>query len=143
MQKGHKYKRRIEESKEINAQACIWINTVFIILSYAYPYNNKQDFCHRLQFAFQLEEAMSLQLSSIGTVQFNYNFTHAWYSMHGVLQVFACKIQKISVCIIISTRQDMSLPKVTRGICSKRVITRDVAVEVPILWGSTRISVGM
>ena len=67
-------------------------------------------------------------------VQFNYNFTHAWYSMHGVLHVFACKIQKIAVCIIISTRRDVSLPKTTCGICLKRVITRDVAVEVPTSW---------
>ena len=66
-----------------------------------------------------------------GMVQFNYNFTHAWYSMHGAPHVFACKIQKIAVCIIISTRRDVSLPETTRGICSKRVITRDVAVEVP------------
>ena len=51
----------------------------------------------------------------ICTVQFNYNFTHAWYSMHGVPQVFACKIQKIVVCIIISMRQDVSLPKTTHG----------------------------
>ena len=51
--------------------------------------------------------------------------------MHGVPQVFVCKIQKIAMCIIISTRQDVSLPEMTRGICLKRVITRDVAVEVP------------
>ena len=63
--------------------------------------------------------------------------------MHGVPQVFACKIQKIAVCIIISTRRDVSLLKMTRGNYSKHVITRDVAVEVPISWGSTRISVGV
>ena len=79
----------------------------------------------------------------IRTVQFNYNFTHAWYSMHGVPQVFACKIQKIAVYIIISTRRDVSLPETTHGICSKRFITRDVAVEVPISWGFIRISVGV
>ena len=73
------------------------------------------------------------------TVQFNYNFTHAWYSMHGVPQVFTCKIQKIAVCIIISIRRDVSLLETTCGICLKRVITRDVAVKVPISWGSTRI----
>ena len=30
----------------------------------------------------------------INTVQFNYNFTHTWYSMHGHPQVFARKVQK-------------------------------------------------
>ena len=84
-----------------------------------------------------------ISLTSYITVQFNYNFTHAWYSMHGVPQVFACKIQKIAVYIIISMRRDMSLPEMTCGICSKCVITRDIAVEVPISWGSSRISVGV
>ena len=53
------------------------------------------------------------------------------------------KFKKIAVCIIISTRRDVSLSKTTCGIYSKRVITRDVAVKVPILWGSSTISVGM
>ena len=34
---------------------------------------------------------------STDTVQFNYNFTHAWHSTHGDPQVFACKIQKFTV----------------------------------------------
>ena len=54
--------------------------------------------------------------------------------MHGVPQVFACKIQKIAVCIIISMRRDVLLPKTTRGICLKHVTTQDVAMEVPISW---------
>ena len=77
------------------------------------------------------------------TVQFNYNFTLAWYSMHDVLQVFVYKIQKIAMCIIISMRRDVSFLETTRGICSKHVITQDVAVEVPISWSSMRISVGV
>ena len=40
-------------------------------------------------------------------VQFNYNFTHAWNSMHGNTQVFACNMPKFAVGLIIYTRQGM------------------------------------
>ena len=53
------------------------------------------------------------------------------------------KFKNCHVCIIISMRRDVSLPETTHGICSKRVITQDVAIEVPTSWGSSRISVGV
>ena len=39
------------------------------------------------------------------TVQFNYNFIHVWYSIHGVLHVFACKIQKLP-CVLLFPRDE-------------------------------------
>ena len=35
------------------------------------------------------------------TVQLNCNFTHAWQSTRGYMQIFACKIQKFPVEILI------------------------------------------
>ena len=81
-----------------------------------------------------LSMAYNLHTHNLRYSSITYNFTHAWYSMHGHPHVFACKIQKIAVWIIISTRQDVSLPETTHGICSRCVITWDVAMEVPISW---------
>ena len=36
------------------------------------------------------------------------NFTHAWRSMHGYTQIFACKIQKFSVEIFIFMRRGVA-----------------------------------
>ena len=40
-------------------------------------------------------------------VQFNYNLTHAWDSMHGTTQVFACQMPKFAVELIISARREV------------------------------------
>ena len=68
-----------------------------------------------------------------------------------VSRMFSCVKFKKLLCVLLFPqdetchfpRRDMSLPEMTRGICSKCVITRDVAVEVPTSWCSMRISVGM
>ena len=39
------------------------------------------------------------------TVQLKCNFTHVWLSTHGYTQIFACKIQKVAVEIVIFTRR--------------------------------------
>ena len=41
-------------------------------------------------------------------VQLNYNFTHAWQSMCGYMQIFACKIQKFPMEILIFTRHGVA-----------------------------------
>ena len=54
---------------------------------------------------------------SLATVPLKCNFTHAWLSTHGYMQIFTCKVQKMSVKIFNFTR---------------RGVSRDVA------WNSTR-----
>ena len=60
-------------------------------------------------------------LLCIATVQLKCNFTHVWWSTHGYMQIFACKIQKFSVEIFIFTR---------------RGVARDV--EYHETWSTTR-----
>ena len=43
----------------------------------------------------------------IHTVQFNYNFTHAWDSTHENTQFFACQMPKFAVELMIYTRRDV------------------------------------
>ena len=53
------------------------------------------------------------------------------------------KFKKLLCVLLIPQDKTCHFPKQHVAICSKRVITRDVAVKVPISWGSMRISVGM
>ena len=62
------------------------------------------------------------------TVQLKCNFTHAWRSTHGYMQIFTCKIQKFSVEIFIFMRRGVARDMAYHETWStmRREIPRDV-----------------
>ena len=72
---------------------------------------------HSIHYILRLHEAAYVHFSSylksfslqwIATVPLKCNFTHVWLSMHGYMQIFACKVQKMSVEIFIFTRHGVT-----------------------------------